>query len=258
MMIKAYLLVSALAASSLCMPHLNGSEFCTTPKLSEEEKKEAREQMAATEAASLLEARQTITVQTYLHVIAKDNTVAGGYLSRETMLAQMDQLNNDFAGTGFGFSLADIDWTGSYSTLNLYFQDYLEGGYSTRPKNVDRGSDAFFLDGCYISKNVVPGGSSEIFPQGKIAAHEVGHWLFLYHTFDGGCVGEGDEVDDTPAEKPRIARNECPVGRDSCQGGGPDPIHNHMIYTTDSCRTEFTPGQISRMHTAWVTYRQGK
>lgn len=80
-MIKAYLLVSALAASGLCMPQFNGSEFCTTPKLSEEEKKEAREEMAATEAASLLEARQTITVQTYLHVIAKDNTVAGGYLS---------------------------------------------------------------------------------------------------------------------------------------------------------------------------------
>lgn len=169
------------------------------------------------------------------------------------MLAQMDRLNNDFAGTGFGFSLADIDWTvnpdwavnrdhlamrralrkGSYSTLNLYFQDYLDGGYCPRPKNFDRGSDAFYLDGCYISKNVVPDGSSEIFPQGKIAAHEVCHWLFLYHTFDGGCVGEGDEVDDTPAEKPRIARNECPVGRDSCPGGGPDPIHNHMTYTTE-------------------------
>jgi hypothetical protein len=165
----------------------------------------------------------------------------------------MDVMNDNYASTGISFSLKNITRTvntrwatdgaelamkkelrqGDYSALNVYFQTEASGylGYCYFPEpDIVQGSDDFYLDGCTILATSVPGGGEVNYDEGKTATHEIGHWFGLYHTFQGGCRGEGDLVADTPAQS--SPTSGCPTTRDSCPSDlGADPIHNYMDYS---------------------------
>ncbi len=81
---------------------------------------------------------------------------------------------------------------------------------------------------------------------GRTMTHEVGHWLGLYHTFQGGCTGVGDRCTDTPAvSAPNFG---CPSGTNSCpSAAGNDMIENYMDYTDDACMNVFTADQKIRV-----------
>ncbi|MEQ1631630.1 MAG: zinc metalloprotease [Planctomycetota bacterium] len=92
--------------------------------------------------------------------------------------------------------------------------------------------------------------------QGRTCTHEVGHFLGLFHTFQGGCgtascYTTGDRICDTAAEQ--TARFGCPTTAVSC--GTPDPIRNYMDYTDDSCMTNFTAEQAARIRCTLANYR---
>jgi hypothetical protein len=84
--------------------------------------------------------------------------------------------------------------------------------------------------------------------------HEVGHWLGLFHTFQGGCDGKGDRVRDTAAQA--VPNSGYPVEPiNTCPGAGPDPIENFMNYTNKACMNEFSDGQSSRMQKMLSRFR---
>lgn len=91
-----------------------------------------------------------------------------------------------------------------------------------------------------------------VFNLGRTMTHEVGHYLGLFHTFQGGCAeaGGGDQCDDTPAVASSSSNTDiCNTGNDSCPAppGTPDMVENYMDYSRDSCMNVFTNDQKARV-----------
>jgi len=221
------------------------------------------------------------------HVIQA--TSGAGYLSPKTIQDQVDVLNEDFqalpgspgapgADGRIRFHLAMTDPAGNptngitYTVNDSWYQD--SGNYwsslawdTHRYLNIYTNSPPC----CY---GYVPGFPSEGLAgqdsdrvviwwaavgteatsgwplnMGRTGTHEVGHYLGLYHTFDGGCSSSsacyttGDLICDTNRESQSTLG--CPSSKSSC--GSPDPFHNYMDYTDDPCLWEFTPEQVNRM-----------
>ncbi|MEZ4401653.1 MAG: zinc metalloprotease [Kofleriaceae bacterium] len=264
----------------------DGSErLCGTPDLDEAAMARIDDEASAYLSAHKNDVISNVTsgtINVYWHVINNGTSAAQGNISDAQIASQISVLNAAYASTGWQFNLVSTDRTtnatwytcsggtcesqmksalrqGSADDLNIYSNNMGGGllGWATFPSSY---ASQPSLDGVVILYASLPGGSAAPYNLGDTATHEVGHWMGLYHTFQGGCVKSGsggDGVADTPAEK--SAAFGCPVGRDTCtRYAGADPITNFMDYTDDSCMNNFTAGQDTRMDQMFTTYRYNK
>lgn len=227
----------------------------------------------------------TITIPVVVHVIYNDQFDHD--ISNSDIYEAIDDLNDFYAKKGThvdplsvdtkiqfrlaskdskGLPTSGITWTKSdlaipdVSNLNelkslVYWNDQNGAQYM----------NIYVVKG-YTDKNkIYPFAIAGIAPYGEFVTvryqylkystlpHEVGHYLFLKHTFENGCkndncLKDGDRVCDTPPVDVQQGRSSC-NGRNSCHSDVPDlddQINNIMDYSTCD-KGIITAGQRDRM-----------
>jgi hypothetical protein len=238
-----------------------------------------------------LKNKKTFTIRTYVHIITRSDGT--GEVTDAQVAEQIAVVNAAYAGntspasapSPFSFELVDTDRTandawydwnltedfsdedaeakeakralheGGYADLNVYIAGLGSGllGYATFPSEGE-----LALDGLVLLNDSLPGGAAAPYNLGDTATHEIGHWLGLFHTFQGGCAGAGDHVSDTPAQLDGENVFYCNEADDTCPKQGLDPVHNFMSYGDDACLDQFTEGQNKRQIATWLAQRANR
>ena len=124
-------------------------------------------------------------------------------------------------------------------------------GYAYFPSSHGQPQDGIMMEANFFGSSQGASG---------VQIHEMGHYLGLYHTFQGGCtnndcLADGDRVCDTPPDQSTAGVpcgtpvNSCSTDTDSGFATDQnDLIEDYMDYGDFNCWSVFTQGQRDRMH----------
>ncbi|MEM6270390.1 MAG: M43 family zinc metalloprotease [Bacteroidota bacterium] len=150
---------------------------------------------------------------------------------------------------------------------NIWVPSFINGGilgYATFPSQLAASPQ---LDGVVINGQHFGSGdcANPPYDQGRTLTHETGHWLGLFHTFQGGpcqgnsaatCAISGDNICDTPPVSGSTFG--CPGNKNTCLEtplDRSDMTMNYMDYVNDACMYMFSAGQVDRVQAILGTVR---
>jgi hypothetical protein len=224
-------------------------------------------------------------IKVYVHVLqhtetGPGQTVMGINESMKRLYSDFDPLKIYLIWDGEVDYIINDDWhfnPGSYFSDIVNFNNHGDGvdiylGPSINPNGFGEADgvgdeSAFVVSGF---SNLVPD-EYDFWPQSAVISHEMGHVLFLFHTFHGSpseptnppseeCLNDldrqlygGDFIFDTPPDYIMEVDTNCNYiagGLDIC-GNPLNPLtDNYMSYVVFECRDSFTIGQKTRMKNA--------
>lgn len=118
---------------------------------------------------------------------------------------------------------------------------------------------------------------NNIFMEGTVLAHELGHTFGLYHTHETNfsqelvertnCLKSGDFLCDTPAD-PSLGTSQNNVDHETCKYNGTKKddqghtyspaVNNIMSYAPLWCTSSFSPEQLLKMRSVTEDYKRGQ
>lgn len=200
---------------------------------------------------------------------APDGTPSSGILRHSSTRFTDIEFNSDSAAAMFDMynwdenryvniyvvkSILDSDGSGGWQASTI-------GGYSFLPITIGYQSQGIVaVHNWFGVAGVNTNWPLDTDSEGEVLVHEVGHYLGLYHPWQGKCNGgtsvdcatEGDLCCDV-AQSQFVVTSCTPIN--TCASSTGDAIHNYMSYTGDGCRSEFTPDQTRLMYATLDMYR---
>ncbi len=181
-----------------------------------------------------------------------DNQPTNGITRDQSALTEMLMETQDLAVKNLN-RWKTSDYVNIWLVRNICSTTYGCGvyGYANYPYAHGSNIDGIVIEAAYLTQlNKITG-----------LAHEIGHYLGLYHTFEGGCTNnncllDGDRICDTPPDQ-STAGVPCEDLLSTCstdtQSGPystdqPDMSWNFLDYGIIACFHDYTPDQSTRMN----------